>query len=343
MDKRTFPISSVYLTRRCPRACEYCRIRDPASLSGPELSILQWKRAFKILKEIGVEFNVVLGNEVLMLREGLVELTGYLNKENILYAYYTTFPEPLWSTYRDDLVAAKVYNFSSGIDTLPKYSPPNSDIAKKSEAGLLNLGWCKAHGIPDTHATVTVSRLNLPYLPSLVQDISDKGIWIALNPIHHNKHDDKFDFFPPPEEIQDLLLTEKDLLNMIRIAKQLQAGVIQGKYRIQNTPEFFFDWIKHGIKQDWHCSPDTMIFCVDSDGMMRTCSYRRDTLSAKYSIFDLPEKLDEFLEENRKDRANCSGCLWYCWWQLDNLQKTGSTMAKDKFRTHKSEYFKEEK
>ncbi len=333
----------IYLTRRCPLRCEYCRIRDSTDI-GPELNLEQWKEAFLIMKELGVEFNLILGNEILMLRDDLVELTEFFHEKDIRYAYYTTFPEPLWSEYRDKLIDVGIKNLSCGFDTLPKYSGEyEGDILKKSISGIAGLEWARDNGVPDLQGTITVSKLNLEHLPDLLMELTDRNLWAGVNVIHHSD-DPMFDFFPKTEEIEDFVLTEDDRPTMERIIKEIKEKMENGQLKMQNTPGFFDAWLKHGIKLDWHCT-NPLILSVDADGSMRTCGYRKGGRVKKYNIFDLAseETRWKFMYDWNADRSECPGCFWSFWFLAEQQKREDPDFADGYFQDHDSKYWDKEK
>ena len=113
--------SVIYLTRRCVYNCAYCGIVDNSKKRKDELSLEQWQRAFEILKEIGVEFNLILGNEPWLLG---TELPQILNHTNIPYGVYTTCQESLWSKYHAHyFLEGKLNNLSIGVD-IPRAPKP---------------------------------------------------------------------------------------------------------------------------------------------------------------------------------------------------------------------------
>jgi len=334
-------ISCVFLTRACPRHCGYCRIRD-SNLTSRELTGPEWQKAFDILKNnMKTEFNLVIGNEVLMLQDSLIDLTKYLNNTNTAYGYYTTFPEPLWSKWRDALLEAKVYNLSCGIDTLARITHQHDDITKKSQDGLRWLTWAKKNGVPDVHATITLSKINIGYVDLLVKELTNRGIWCAINPIHHNKGDEMFDFFPPKEEIKDIVFTKEDQPRLSKMSNILKTMSKCGHYLIQNPPEFFDDLRLHTIRQSWHCKYP-ILFTVDADGTMRTCAYRRGDRVSNYSIFDFTDldTFEEYKKDLQADMADCSGCLWFCWWNADYHFARNTQKGIDSFVSHKVEHYK---
>jgi len=336
------PLSCIYLTRACPMRCKYCRIRDAINI-GKQLSLPQWLDAFQILKDLGVVFHLVLGNEVLMLGKDFVELVKFWEKNSIRYAVYTTFPPKLWEKYKELLVDAGLRNISCGFDYYPFSSSHDrskelGDIATKSIRGFEGVKWARKHGILDTQLTTTLSPINYNIVPSMIELVNKYGIWAAFNIIHYDR-DGEFDFFPPKEEILELLPTSsRDRRNLRRMADVVKEMIVSGKHRIQNPPAFFDAFKEYGISLDWHCSLDSFMYTVDADGRMRACGYRRGKRSPQYSVFDLPKHLDSFLEDNRKDRKECPGCFWSYWYMAEYYEKK-TEFRKEFFTDHASEFY----
>ena len=336
MNEHNFLLSSTFLTRRCPLHCKYCSIRESTIKS--ELTIEEWEAAYDIMEKLKIPFNLIIGNEPLMLQDDLVELISFFNVRDIKYGIYTTFPEPLFSKYKNKLLRAGLENLSCGIDVIK--SNHNSDITTKSLRGLEGLKWGKEVGIPELHATVTISKLNVSTYPEVVDLLTSLGIWTEVNVIHYAK-DEGYDFCPPIEKMKDLALTEEDLPELILTSEIMKRKVIEGKVMLHNVPEYFDDLVKFGLNLDWHCEIPAVL-CVDADGSLRVCSYRAGDRVKKYSIFDLPESMESFIEDWKKDRDDCPGCFWSCWYHAEYYLKKDFEFGKDYFQKHRSEYWRKQ-
>lgn len=292
----------IYLTRACPQKCDYCRIRN-STLTSPELKPEQWVEVFKILESLGIEFNLLLGNEPLMLGDGLPTV---LNSITTPYAIYTTAPEPHFSKMKD--ILSRLPNFSVPLDMSEEFvENKDSDIIQKSLRGWEALQWAKVQGIPDVHAMLTISKLNYKHVAEIVDMVTSQGIFIGLNMIHWDQ-DGKYDFFPKREEIEYLLLTEDEFNYFCNVElPKIKALFYRGK--VQNMPAYFDALPKHGLKLDWHCSKP--ILTIDADGSMRTCGYRKGERCSTWSIFSInPITIYSYLEDWRKDCSDCPGCFW---------------------------------
>lgn len=336
----TYLFSCIYLTRSCTMHCEYCRIRN-STLKRKELSVDEWKNAFKILKDLGVEFNLILGNEPLMLKDDYVKIIDFLNKDNYSYATYTTFPEPLWGNYKQKLVDVGIKNVSGGLDYL---KGPEGDILEKSCRAFKGLKWCRDNGIPDYQGTITLTKTNIDSALDTVETLSSENLWSGVNIIHYAK-DNFFDFFPTKDEIKNLIFTDVDKPKLEILAKKLKEGILEGKYKMQNPPEYLDALVEHGINLDWHCNHKLpLIFTVDADGTMRTCGYRQGPRTGKYSIFDLEnkEKLKSFMIDWSEDIKECPGCFWSYWWMTEFYLKNNPEFGKEVFKVHASKYYSNE-
>lgn len=298
--------SLTYLTRRCPRKCGYCALRDAKDL-GPELTTTQWCKAFQILKEIGVDFNLILGNETWLLGYDLLLI---LKENKVPYALYTTAPEPLWSKYRNAFFESGVIdNLSCGMDyPIIKGIYEEDDSYHKSVDAWKAFKWIKEyHPNVDTQGNITAHKKNLKLLPLLVDQLSELGIFVGMNFIHWNS-DGNFDFFPPKEDIKELLFTEEDFPEVVSVLNR----IIQNPGRLQtvevlqiiaSNPKF--------LLMGWHCQGNPYGGpSIDADGSLRVCGYRRGTRTTKFSIFDLPEKFLEWQEAVYLDAMECPGCNW---------------------------------
>ena len=143
--------------------CDYCSIRKTKLQR--ELSVPEWKKAFDVLKQLGCEFNLIIGNEPMLLEEGLPELVSYLTEQQTNYALYSTCPSELFNKLKEPLAEAGLKNLSAGFDSLQR----NDSIGIKSMRGLAGMIDMKKR-IPtiDTQGTITISKINLDEVVDVV-------------------------------------------------------------------------------------------------------------------------------------------------------------------------------
>ena len=332
--KKGYLLSCLYLTRHCPMDCKYCAIRKTTLKR--ELTYREWIKAFEVLKKLGVEFNLILGNEVLLLGDDLVKIVRYLNEKKMSYAMYSTCPAGLFDKVKEPLIKAKLKNLSCGFDSLKR----KDSIGIKSRRGLKAMIEMKKRikGL-DTQGTITLSKINLNEVVNLFKTLTKNDIWGAVNSIHWDK-DGKYDFFPPKKYLKDFII--KDKKKFKEVCEELKRLTLAGKIKIQNPPEYFDALKKYGLNMGWHCK-EPYIINVDADGHLRLCGYRRGEEVTKFTIFDLADKkkFEEYKKVWRKESKKCPGCFWSYWWMAENFIKTNQRKyGKGVFKKHKSKYWK---
>jgi MoaA/NifB/PqqE/SkfB family radical SAM enzyme len=299
-----FPLSCIYLTRQCPRACEYCRIRE--SKIDKELTPEQWVEALHILKEAGVEFNLFLGNEPFMLKEGLVHIIE--NCKDINYGMYSASPEELFNKYADKVIDAGLKNYSIPIDLIGVPTDYTGDIKDKSLQGLENLKYMRDNGVTELYGLMTISKLNYKYVEQIAKIVNDAGAVIGFNVIHWNT-DGKFDFFPGKEDMQEYILGPEEKKELSKSFANILKLKQEGKLRIQNNLQWFGDLFLYCDELNWHCT-HPQILTVDSDGSFRVCGYRKGEHISKYNIFNFRDDMDGFMRAWIQDKEECPGCFW---------------------------------
>jgi len=337
--------SLVYLTRKCPRKCSYCKLRD-SKLTNPELTKEQWVDAFYILKDLGVNFNLILGNETWLLGEDLLYI---MERNKIPFALYTTCPEGLFEKYRDTFFRSGVIdNLSCGIDypffylrkTLTEKGQFNNDMELKSYTAWKGLLWTKEHYPQiDCQGTITISKYNYSMLSEIVEELHQSDIFCGLNFLHWDI-DGKYDFFPKKEELQPFLLvdSEKNILD-----KYLKA--LPSNNSIQN-----YEMVKEDINRlsgmGWHCDGNPYGGpTIDSDGSCRCCGYRAGENTSQFSIFDLryPSNIKRWREAVIQDCKECPGCFWSYPWMFHYWEKNNKNFGKDVFIKHAGYHIPKEK
>ncbi len=331
----------TYLTRRCPRTCDYCRLRD-SNLKGPELTTEQWIEAFAILKKIGVDFNLILGNETWLLGEELLKI---MKTNEVPYALYTTCPESLFSKYRDLYFSSGVIdNLSCGVDysysflqqKLEKQGQFDTDMERKSYTAWQGLMWVrKQYPNVDCQGTMTISKDNFHLLPAVVKELQEIGVFCGVNFLHWNS-DGNFDFFPDKKELVDYVLSYVDILRVKEVINNIPYANFVQNYEMLKQP------VEKLANMSWHCMGDPYGGpSIDSDGTLRCCGYRQGKETSKFSIFDLPEKFDEWRSAVFKDSFNCPGCFWSYPWMYRYWADNDSEFGKKVFVKHAGKHIDE--
>ena len=323
----------TYITRKCPRHCEYCAIRN-SKMPG-ELSPERWKEAFEVLENLGVDFNLILGNEAWLFGD---KLAVFMKDTKTPYAIYTTASEPLFSKNVDFLLGKQIIdNLSCGFDFPNDVSSDmiDDDSYKKSQDAWKAFTYVrKKYPWVDTQGTMTVHRLNYRFLPKIVEQLQDIGVNIGVNFIHWDK-DGTFDFFPRKEDIEELLFKESDYADLRKV---LDKTLSIDKGYLQN-PEFLKLPLEVLVEMGWHCQGDPYGGpTIDADGSLRVCGYRKGIYTSKFKIWDLkdPEKVKQWQEAVKKDAMECPGCSWSYPWMYHYWQNKEPEFGKDVFANHAS-------
>jgi len=321
--------SVVYLTRRCPRKCTYCAIRNPIDL-GKELSPERWVEAFQVLDALNVEFNLILGNEPWLLGN---KVPYVFSKSKIPYALYTSCPEPVFSKYREMYFGeGNINNLSAGVDFPYRSWKETSadDSFEKSQDAWRGFQWVKKH-YPDveTHATITVQKSNFTWLPEIVTQLTKLGVFSNINFIHWNKGGG-FDFFSERKHMETLLFHHSDHATLRSILDE----VLESPGLLQN-PEMLHLPIDTLVNMKWHCKGDPYGGpTIDADGSLRVCGYRKGIRTSKFTIFDLPRQLDAWKDAVHEDAMECPGCSWSCAWMYNYWKEKNPEFGTNVFIRH---------
>uniref|UniRef100_A0A6M3KKT7 Radical SAM superfamily protein n=1 Tax=viral metagenome TaxID=1070528 RepID=A0A6M3KKT7_9ZZZZ len=309
--------SLTYLTRRCPRNCGYCNLVNSEGL-GPELSCPDWVKAFAILKEIGVDFNLILGNETWLLGWDLISL---MQTNRVPYALYTTCPTKLFLKWYDLMFKSGIDNLSCGIDYSQSHDGID-DTALKSIDGWRGIALTKKkYPHVDCQGTITLNKQNYRHLPNVVNQLQTLKAFCGINFIHWNK-DGEYDFFPTSNELKEWMLDGSDIDKIQRI---IDRDILPYPNTIQNL-EMLNENVFQMAGMGWHCEGDPYGGpTTDSDGSLRCCGYRKGKRTPQISIFDLadPKMIEVWKDAVHIDAMKCPGCAWsypwmYRYWQNED-------------------------
>ncbi len=288
----------IRLTRQCNMKCMYCNIQNT---SRNDLNIEEWKKAVDIIKKLGAKEIVILGGEP-TLYSNILDLIKYISKESKLTCNLTTNAFDNYELVKQ-LLENGLNSLGVSIDTLDL---KNSISPLKAKNGLQLINYLKSFDIDFKIVNYTVlNNKNVNSITNLIKYMNDKNISSYILPFHwgnegtfdHRKNNEKFAF-----------ITENDIINYIltidKIIEMKKAG-----YKIKNSIEFLESSKNHIKNLDWKCSGLSELR-IDSDGKLVCCCDKVGDVNKKFTIFDLPEKLEEFYVSRAVDSENCKGCLW---------------------------------
>lgn len=311
--------SCVYLTRRCPYNCTYCALKN-TKLNGPELVRGQWVLVQNILRDMGVNFNLFLGNETWLYG---ADLPGIVNTCGTPYAVYTSCKPALfqqWAVryFQPGKSQFGIDNLSCGCDyplhTATELKDTGDEYMKAYNAHKAFAATRLLFPNVDCQGTITISKKNIFYVVETINDLSSIGVDVGLNFVHANL-DGNYDFFPGPEFLESYLFSEDWHIDLQRLGAELSS---LKSHRVQNMADTIDLCLNSftsvgSTNTCWHCKGDPYGGpSVDADGSLRCCGYRKGELTSQMSIFDLttPEKIQEWKNRVYQDSKKCPGCTW---------------------------------
>ena len=334
----------TYITRACPRDCDYCNIKSGKESRG-RMSVEDWVTTNYILKNMGVTFNLILGNETWLLGHKLLDI---LKLNEVPFALYTTAPPSLFEKYRDEFFGSGVIdNLTCGIDYSFKYlqsiTRKFTTTEQKSWDGWQALKWAKEH-YPnlDMQGNITVYRENYLQLPMLVQELAELDIFEGVNLIHWNK-DGQYDFFPGRDVMEKYLFRDHDIDSLHNVFKRVLRN-----YHLLHHPEVLdldIPTLKFMLDMKWHCEGDPYGGpTIDSDGSLRCCGYRRGTRTPKIHILDMVgKKIEQWEEAVHADAMDCPGCSWSFPRMFKHWNATDESFGRDVFTKHAGRHVPDDK
>lgn len=310
----------IYLTRKCPYNCSYCRLRV-SNLSGPELTSSQWKVALSVLsRNFKPDFNLFLGNETWLFDD----LPDIVHSVQSPYAVYTScFPHVFNSVSIRKMFEGekRLDNLSCGCDYPFDVARKHIDVPEYRKAYNAHMAFATVRTMyptVDCQGTITISADNLRHVVDTIKELSFMGVDVGLNFIHSDTGG--FDFFPPGKEIDGLLINphnEEHRKHLVRLNNYL----LKRDNRVQNAEDtmalltaLFAAYADVGSRNTcWHCNGDPYGGpSIDADGSLRCCGYRKGTRTSQMSIFDLDNSagIDRWREAVEADSKECPGCTW---------------------------------
>ena len=324
---------AIYLNRLCPRHCPYCSVVSPRR-DRCRLSVDQWKSVFSFLNgEWGIEFFLILGTEPLLLGDDLVELVKFWDEKNLKYGLYSTSPQPLFDKMKDKLLDAGLHNWSAGMDYIDEVYYLNKKLGKlsyeciclveKQRDALIKKardsfnGIRYMSGIDETLVLITISRMNIEFIPEMIQwlcdNLSERTV-ISLNFVEWKRKGDKnFDFVTERDKAPEFFFDDSDWGVWIEFIYKLSKLPIEYLARVQVPRNYFSNW-NYILELNRPGDPRWCSLGIDCDGTLRVCGYKKGTLMPKYNILEVmkkPKLISHALYDDWCwDVKMCSGCYW---------------------------------
>lgn len=300
--------SSVYLTRKCNLACQYCKVIK-TTLPG-ELGTEQWLEAFDIMEGLGIRFINIAGGEPTILK-GLGDMVKHLNSKPAMR--YSVVSNSVFNERRlNELIDAGLRTFVASIDVIEDQDDDLGSI-KKSGAGLKMLKKLKQRGVPELCGNIVITGQNIDKVMPVVHHLNDNGFWVSVCPIVWGKGDNWGEIEIADESTR---LTEAHRGKLEKIAEELLEMKNSGA-RILSTEKYIRGMASYGTSGSWKCyrekqSPYPPRLFVDADGSIMSCINYRGETAKRYSIFDFrdPAVYEEFVHQWWKDVSDCAGCYW---------------------------------
>lgn len=322
------------MTRDCNANCSGCQIIHPKWELNPIMSISQIATAIDIVydkNKLNGSFIAGYGGEPLILgRKKLGEiiriLSSYRPKKS-----YTIISNSIGLTEKDmDYFISKgLDSWTSSVDCLSNGITYDRYSEVKSKAGIKALMGFKEKGLRDVCGIITINKKNLLQVLETVRFLSDRKIWVGLDFIHYNSPqrlnglDNKCS---NKDDMLDYVFNDNDINNIRKLSEELikmkkQGGLIFPTFK---TLEGWKD-PQNSIYLNWSCKSFKKPYSImmDQDGSLGCCDQFAPPEIRKYSIFDMPQKWNDFSKQYIKSvkERNCR-CFWGTHYCLDEIANT---------------------
>ena len=305
----TWQKTCVFLTRKCQLHCRGCNVINHQSAY--ELTTNEWCEAFNTMKNYGVGFVVLFGGEP-TLRNDLPQLVEHLNSINMPHTIITNsvrlIQQPI---YLKQLLDSKPYSISVSINIPQKTTLGTFDDELKTQYGWKLLKTIQTHYPNYTGelvANMAITKPNIQQLPAMVKTLTKMNVWSIMSFIHLcDPHESTYWQYrgPKNESNENLLFNAEDKDLIHNIAQHFIDNY--DTLKLHNGKEYFADWEKYGINQDWHCKYFTCP-AINPDGSIMACIDR--PLSQPYNILTLPGREKDMLKNFQQTIEDCPSCFW---------------------------------
>lgn len=290
--------AGIRLTRNCNMKCRYCNIQNT---NKKELSLGEWKKAIKIMKNLGANKLVLLGGEPTIYPD-IIELVNYVVNDLKMVCNLTTNAYENFEIIQN-LLDLGLNSIGVSIDTL-KIKDSISPLKAKNGLDLIDF-LLKNNSNPSITNYTVLNKSNVNSIIETIEFMNDNSVSTYILPFHwgnegvfdHRKNDSKFAFTTD----NDVILYNQTINKIIELKKK--------GYKIINSYDFLEASKQHIKNLSWKCEGLSELR-IDSDGMLVCCCDKIGIVNNEFSIFDLEDNLEHFFQVREEDSVRCEGCLW---------------------------------
>jgi MoaA/NifB/PqqE/SkfB family radical SAM enzyme len=318
-------IANILITRHCNLACSYCNIVKDYEDMPEEYPLMRayhkaeldadgWIPIFERLRANNPHvFLIIYGGEPTIVKSfpGIIK---YLNETKMNYTVISNnTPAAKKKIYQVYEKYGKFKGFTSSVDPVAFIPGRNDDIAKKSRWGLENLAVMKKDGISDdVVAEITIMKESIPYILTMVKELTDKGIYSSITAVDDQKTP-YYDFSNVGAEV--LLPQDQEIRD---IFDELKAGADSGELLV-HIPGLLDELYKYlPSKMKCTLNKDLHNVSIEPDGSFRLCLRVKGVASPL--IKDVDDIIssdgvftDKLLDAIKYDYKHyCKGCNWTC-------------------------------
>ncbi len=300
------------VTNNCNLNCKYCNFAHRELEEATLEDKLKTLHLLKDWPESDKRFICLLGGDIIDM-PGVNKFLIKLNNLQFEYGFQTSASN--YETMKYLTNHNQIKNLSISVDPIDM-----TDYSRSVKAfnGLYWAGYLKAlnPGI-DIHATITVDRLNIEYVPRTVRILSGLGIWTEITAVHWAKN--HFDLVPPKSISNGFMDSKEDRDKIDRMTTSLIEMKHSG-YLIHTTEDILKHWKDYATNLNWKCnSPVNAV--IDADLSMRLCLHVPGNRVRQWSVLDLltEEDWQAFLKDWKSDQEElCPKCFWDCQYEVMN-------------------------
>ncbi len=288
-----------FITSKCNYRCRYCGVwKQPPS---PELNLEEVKRGIEALQELKVVELVFTGGNPL-LRPDMAEILKYAHDRFPLVAIYDN-GSLAWRKV-EALRHADVVCIS--LDTLnPKLQDEINGVKGAFQAAMKSLETLKSRKV-NVAVDVTVSSLNLPELPNLIEYFGLKGIPVVISIYTDFSTPDGLVQIGQPDPAAQLR-NGREMVELLEKIRELRK--VYPVHLDERIIQVLIDYFSGRVKS-WSCKALTSFFVVDPLGRVSGCHLKPPIVEVQR----LPEVWNsKLLECYRRKYAECDGCLYLCY------------------------------
>jgi MoaA/NifB/PqqE/SkfB family radical SAM enzyme len=259
--------AEILFTRRCPLRCSGCAIYrvDEKGISDHKHSDIEeapmedWYRAIDNLSQLGCGFMAIYGAEPAQVPERIAMFLRHADLRKIPNSVITSgvgLSEKMLDMWWDNKLRSLTMSVDALVDGIATQASNKSSRIKTDKAYTFLTYFIDKYGkdpeFRDVEACMTLTRKNYHALPTLIQALSARGIWLHWDLVHADRGQ-PYSKVETVDDLHELIFRDEDKNELRKVLEEVKS--LKDKGCLIHPSKASIDVMSSdaGLSYQWQC------------------------------------------------------------------------------------------